>query len=70
MFQRLLRVQYSVSDDELAQPDDSVQLAQCVSELRIVLGASPSQEMLVQISRAADYDANRALNFYFANSSF
>ena len=57
-----------MSDDELNQPEDLEQLEQCVCELRAVLGEEPSREQLVQIARAADYDANRALNFFFASS--
>lgn len=45
---------------------DSAQLEVCVEQLRDVVGEAVPREALVQVSLAADYDVNRALNFFFA----
>jgi hypothetical protein len=39
----------------------------CVNHLRDVLGPLIAQEQLVRVALAADYDVNRAIN-YFLNS--
>ena len=53
------------SDSALAEYSLSP-LEQCLSKLRDILGPSIPVEELVQIAEAADFDANRALNHYFA----
>ncbi|KAG1683579.1 Speckle-type POZ protein-like [Nymphon striatum] len=42
-------------------------LEECVSNLREVVGESVSREGLIQLCLAADYDINRALNFFFSS---
>ena len=44
---------------------DSNQLETCVVQLREVLGPLIDEDQLVQVSLAADYDVNRALNYFF-----
>ncbi|KAH7943682.1 hypothetical protein HPB52_009887 [Rhipicephalus sanguineus] len=51
---------------ELPLTQDSAQLEVCVEQLRDVVGEAVPREALVQVSLAADYDVNRALNFFFA----
>ncbi|CAN8003004.1 unnamed protein product, partial [Ixodes hexagonus] len=52
--------------EELPLTHDSAQLEVCVEQLRDVVGEAVPREALVQVSLAADYDVNRALNFFFA----
>lgn len=52
--------------EELPLTQDSAQLEVCVEQLRDVVGEAVPREALVQVSLAADYDVNRALNFFFA----
>eukprot|EP00794_Sanderia_malayensis_P009047 gene9047-10014_t len=52
----------STSSSEGEQSND---LIACVQELRAVLGADTSQNELIQIAIKADFNVNRALNFYF-----
>ncbi|XP_013783752.1 uncharacterized protein LOC106467912 [Limulus polyphemus] len=56
----------SSSVEELPLTHDSAQLEACVAQLRDIVGESVPQEQLVRISLAADYDVNRALNFFFS----
>ncbi|EEC04909.1 hypothetical protein IscW_ISCW004843 [Ixodes scapularis] len=51
---------------QLPLTHDSAQLEVCVEQLRDVVGEAVPREALVQVSLAADYDVNRALNFFFA----
>ncbi len=44
---------------------DSALLESCVSQLRDVLGPLIDHDQLVQVALAADYNVNRALNFFF-----
>ncbi len=48
---------------------DSSQLETCVAQLRDVLGPLIDETQLVQVALAADYNVNRALNFFFNGSS-
>lgn len=45
------------------------QVETVVQQLREVVGHQVPRSTLVQITLAADYDLNRALNFFFASSS-
>ncbi len=56
------------TEDDLANIPltlDSAQLDACVSQLRDVLGPLIHQDQLVRVALAADYNVNRALNFFF-----
>ncbi len=44
---------------------DSSQLETCVSQLRDILGPLIEQDQLVRVALAADYDLNRAVNYFF-----
>jgi len=57
----------SSSLEELPLTQDSARLEACVAQLRDIVGEEVKQEELVRISLAADYDANRALNFFYAS---
>ena len=46
---------------------DSSRLENCLAQLRDVLGPLIDQDHLVRVILAADYDVNRAVN-YFLNS--
>ncbi|XP_015924339.2 uncharacterized protein [Parasteatoda tepidariorum] len=48
---------------------DSALLEACVAQLRDIVGESVPREELVRVGLAADYDVNRALNFYFSRFS-
>ncbi|XP_064478607.1 uncharacterized protein LOC135391955 isoform X2 [Ornithodoros turicata] len=61
----------NVGGDEASPPDealgrDAAQLELCVELLRDVVGAAVPRDDLVRVSLAADYDLNRALNFFFS----
>lgn len=56
----------SSSLEDLPLTQDSAQLEACVAQLRDIVGHSVPREELVRISLAADYDINRALNFFFS----
>ena len=47
----------------------SPSLEDCVHGLKDVLGDAIPQERLVQVALAADFDLNRALNFYFEHEA-
>lgn len=56
----------SSSLEDLPLTQDSTQLEACIVQLREILGDGVPQEELVRVSLAADYDINRALNFFFS----
>jgi hypothetical protein len=47
--------------------EDAACVEMCVSELRAILGDEVPHDTLLRIASAADYDVNRALNFYFSS---
>lgn len=58
------------SGEEVQNPlvEDHEQLHLCISQLKDILGDdNVSREELERLSRAADFDVNRALNFFFAS---
>ncbi|KAK3592425.1 hypothetical protein CHS0354_036055 [Potamilus streckersoni] len=55
----------SSSSEDIPPIEDAARLENCVESLRDVVGDSIPREQLVQVSLAADYDLNRALNFLF-----
>uniref|UniRef100_T1JPJ0 BTB domain-containing protein n=1 Tax=Strigamia maritima TaxID=126957 RepID=T1JPJ0_STRMM len=57
----------SSSLEELPLTQDSTRLEACIAQLRDIVGSDVKHEELVRISLAADYDANRALNFFYAS---
>ena len=65
MFQT--RASSSSSSDELHFLEDPARLEGCIEALRNILGDLPRDD-LANIALAADYDINRAVNFYFTNS--
>lgn len=64
MFQMDIHASSSSSSEELHFLEDPARLENCLSELRDILGDLPRDE-LTRIALAADYDINRAVNFYF-----
>ncbi|KAK7869304.1 hypothetical protein R5R35_012870 [Gryllus longicercus] len=57
----------SSSLEELPLTQDSARLESCLVQLRDIVGESVSRDQLVQIALAADYDINRAANFYYSS---
>ncbi|KAL5019275.1 hypothetical protein ScPMuIL_004997 [Solemya velum] len=57
----------SSSSDDLPCVEDSVQLEACLDALRHIVGDSVPRGELVRVALAADYDINRALNFFFSS---
>ncbi|XP_064635771.1 uncharacterized protein LOC135492948 isoform X2 [Lineus longissimus] len=57
----------SSSSEELPFMEDSVRLEGCLSALRDIVGDTVPREELVRVALAADYDVNRALNFFFSS---
>ena len=57
----------SSSSDDLQLVEDSARLEMCVRELADIVGDTVPREELTRISLAADYDVNRALNFFFSS---
>ncbi|RZF40536.1 hypothetical protein LSTR_LSTR000415 [Laodelphax striatellus] len=60
-----LRVSHSNSVQDV--PHDSARLEACLTELTGVIGNLATRTELVQLALAADYDLNRALNFFFSS---
>ncbi|KAG8181650.1 hypothetical protein JTE90_017008 [Oedothorax gibbosus] len=63
------RASDSSSLEDLPLTQDSAQLEACVAQLRDIVGDAVPREELVRVSLAADYDANRALNFFFSHNT-
>ncbi|KAK3802051.1 hypothetical protein RRG08_064644 [Elysia crispata] len=63
---RALEISSSSSSDELTFMGDAAQLNSCIDELAIIVGDDVPREELVRIALAADYDVNRALNFFYS----
>ncbi len=57
----------SSSSEELHFAEDHSQLENCISALRDIVGQGVPRDELVRVSLAADYDVNRALNFFFTS---
>ena len=57
----------SSSSEELQYMEDSTRLESCLASLRAIVGEGVPREELVQVALAADYDTNRALNFFFSS---
>eukprot|EP00058_Branchiostoma_floridae_P010098 XP_002595586.1 hypothetical protein BRAFLDRAFT_117505 [Branchiostoma floridae] len=55
------------TSSDLSMTEDRVRLDACLSALRDIVGDDVPQEELVRVSLAADYDVNRALNFFFSS---
>jgi hypothetical protein len=49
------------------EPLNNDELEACISQLRGILGEETSTEELRRIALAADFDLNRAINFFFSN---
>lgn len=48
---------------------DSARIDQGIVQLRDIVGEDAPRERLVQVLLAADYDINRAINYYYTNSA-
>nr|CAD7264660.1 unnamed protein product [Timema shepardi] len=60
--------QEAVSDSSSVEDlHDTARLETCLAELRHIVGEHVLRERLVQVALAADYDVNRALNFYYSS---
>ncbi|ESO87118.1 hypothetical protein LOTGIDRAFT_229277 [Lottia gigantea] len=57
----------SSSSEDLPFMEDATRLEFCLSALRDIIGDSVPRDELVRVSLAADYDVNRALNFFFSS---
>ena len=57
----------SGSSDDLPFMEDTGRLEGCLAALRDIVGDTVPREELVRVSLAADYDVNRALNFFFSS---
>ncbi|XP_013420010.1 uncharacterized protein LOC106180548 [Lingula anatina] len=56
----------SSSSEEMNYVEDSGRLDACLESLRDIVGDGVPREELVRVALAADYDVNRALNFFFS----
>lgn len=58
----------SLDNDSDELPQDAARLEACLSQLRDVIGEDvATRQQLVQVALAADYDLNRALNFFYSS---
>ncbi|XP_005112555.1 uncharacterized protein LOC101850692 [Aplysia californica] len=57
----------SSSSDDLPFVEDAARLETCIRELADIVGETVPREELTRIALAADYDVNRALNFFFSS---
>ncbi|KAH9519989.1 hypothetical protein Btru_071420 [Bulinus truncatus] len=57
----------SSSSEDLPFVEDAARLESCINDLMVILGETTPREELTRIALAADYDINRALNFFFAS---
>ncbi|XP_055954606.1 uncharacterized protein LOC126812091 [Patella vulgata] len=57
----------SSSSEDLPFMEDATRLETCLSALRDIIGDSVPRDELVRVALAADYDVNRALNFFFSS---
>lgn len=58
----------SLDKDSDELPQDAARLEACLSQLRDVIGEDvATRQQLVQVALAADYDLNRALNFFYSS---
>ncbi|KAI8796654.1 CAunnamed protein product [Biomphalaria glabrata] len=64
---RGLDLSTSSSSEDLPFVEDASRLESCIQDLMVILGDSTPREELTRIALAADYDINRALNFFFAS---
>lgn len=58
----------SVSSEDLQLMGNEELLHSCLAALRDVVGDAVPEEELVRVALAADYDVNRAVNFFFLSS--
>ncbi|XP_041365007.1 uncharacterized protein LOC121380244 [Gigantopelta aegis] len=56
----------SSSSDEMPFMEDSTRLERCIDALKDIVGDTVPRDELVRVALAADYDINRALNFFFS----
>ncbi|XP_044732009.1 uncharacterized protein LOC123294888 [Chrysoperla carnea] len=55
------------SMEELPLTHDSARLESCIAQLRDIVGEHAGRDELIQVALAADYDVNRAINFYYSS---
>ena len=68
--QQLFRNNHSASSsssEDLHFVEDAGRLESCITQLQAIVGDTVPREELVRVALAADYDANRALNFFFSS---
>ena len=58
----------SEEDLHMVVENDQQQLSECISALRDIVGEDVPREELVRVALAADYDVNRAVNYFFFSS--
>jgi hypothetical protein len=57
-----------MSEEDLHMVENEEQLNQCLEQLRDIVGNDVPREELVRVALAADYDVNRAVNYFFLSS--
>ncbi|CAL1539140.1 unnamed protein product [Lymnaea stagnalis] len=57
----------SSSSDDLPFVEDAARLESCIRDLLDIVGDTVPRDELTRIALAADYDTNRALNFFFSS---
>ncbi|KAK7507206.1 hypothetical protein BaRGS_00001141 [Batillaria attramentaria] len=58
----------SMSSEDLHLMENEEMLDSCLSALRDIVGEAVPREELVRVALAADYDVNRAVNYFFFSS--
>ncbi|ELU06536.1 hypothetical protein CAPTEDRAFT_219008 [Capitella teleta] len=53
--------------EDLHYVEDATNIEICLTELRGILGDEVPHEMLLRVASAADYQVNRAVNYYFSS---
>lgn len=58
----------SLDNETDEMPQDAARLEACLTQLRDVISEEvATRQQLVQVALAADYDLNRALNFFYSS---
>ena len=55
----------SMSSEDLHLMENEEMLSSCLAALRDIVGEAVPREELVRVALAADYDVNRAVNYFF-----
>lgn len=54
-----------MSSEDLHLMENEEMLSSCLAALRDIVGEAVPREELVRVALAADYDVNRAVNYFF-----